>query len=148
MYSKNYGFPCFCSQDTPIYATVPPIQVGWFRHLIPLDYRQCPKCIVFMLMPLCNQACNTAHVTWYERQRFLLDVDTTTFVEMHPCEEKKRWLQGLFDPPSYMTLEVFTGINEYTLTWNPVQSEVSNTMCGIETVHAHTFVEDWVLPLP
>ena len=37
--------------------------------------------------------------TWYERQRFILDKDTATFVWMHPCEEKKRWLQGLFDCP-------------------------------------------------
>ena len=33
---------------------------------------------------------------------FILDVETTTFVEMYPCEEKKKWLQGIFDPSSYL----------------------------------------------
>ena len=43
-----------------------PIQIGQFIHLTSLFYRQWTKCIVFMLMPKCNQACNTIHVTWRE----------------------------------------------------------------------------------
>ena len=78
-----------------------PIQVGRFMHLTSLVFGQCSKCIVFMLMPKCNQACITVHITWYKRQRLVLSIDTATFVWIHPEKGETRWLPGLTDPPSF-----------------------------------------------
>ena len=72
--------PQFCPGDTLRYVTVPRIQIESFLHLTSRFFRQCPKCIVFMLVTLCNQECNSVHVTWCERQRFILDIDTDTFL--------------------------------------------------------------------
>ena len=79
-YSKNHRIPSFYSGDIAKYVTLPQSRIGQFIHLTSLFYRQWTKCIVFMLMPQCNQACNTFHVTWHERQRFILDVETAIFV--------------------------------------------------------------------
>ena len=49
--------------------------------------------------------CNTVHVTWHERQRFILDVDTATFVYMHPCEEKKDGCRELLTLPRISTAD-------------------------------------------
>ena len=47
---------------------------------------------------------NTANVTWYERQRFILDVDTDTFVQMYLCEEKKHGCKDFLTLPYYMLI--------------------------------------------
>ena len=37
----------------------------------------------------CNQACNTDHNRWYGRKSFIHDVETATFILMHPGKEKQ-----------------------------------------------------------
>ena len=64
-----------------------------------------------------NQACNTVHVTGHERQRFIRDVETATFVQMHPCEENKDGCRELLTLPrtniklALSTIEFLMGAN-------------------------------------
>ena len=41
-----------------------------------------------MLILQCNQAFNTDHIKWYDRQRFTLDVETAIFIKIYPGKEK------------------------------------------------------------
>ena len=36
--------------------------------------------VLCLLILQFNQACNIDHIRWYDRQRFILDVDTAIFV--------------------------------------------------------------------
>ena len=80
------------------------IQVGSFLHLTSLIFRQCPKCIVVILMPKCNQVFNTVHATWHEKQRFIVvHGDTATLNSFKGTHVKrKKMIAGTFWPPNYI----------------------------------------------
>ena len=67
------SFPHFCPHFGPPGGQVTHLGRPWLHHLatpICNPYTQSQKKI--------NQACNTVHVIWHERQRFILDVETAT----------------------------------------------------------------------
>ena len=70
----------FYSGDAFKHTTLPQSRLNVFLHLFSLLCRQCPKSIVFVLKLQCNQACSTVHITWYERKRLILIMNTTIFV--------------------------------------------------------------------
>ena len=69
--------------------------------------RQCSKCIFCILILPCNHACSTGHMTWYDRQRFILDADTVILgYMMHPRSfvKRKRMIVGTFWPSLMQTI--------------------------------------------
>ena len=60
---------------------------------------------------------------------------------MHPCEEKKRWLQGIIDPPSY-TLSTVTIEYEY------IQRSIMNVACDYEAPMQMLTTEKYIAPRP
>ena len=100
------------------------IQIGQFIHLTSLFYRQWTKCIVFyanaVVQPSvqhysCFMAWKTKVHTWCRYCHFCINASMW---------REKRWLQGIFDPPSYIILF-------QTIHYSPVHLVESVGYCGL-----------------
>ena len=60
--------------------------------------RQRPKCIVFMLMPLCNHCAALSMLHGMKCKGSYLK-DTIPFVSIHPCEEKNSTCKNFLTLP-------------------------------------------------
>ena len=72
----------FITRDIFKYVTTPTTQQN-LLHFTCLDFRQCPKCVVVVPLSLCNQACNTAHLIYSNRQMFRFAIFNLTFFIYH-----------------------------------------------------------------
>ena len=102
------------------------IQIGQFIHLTSLFYRQWTKCIVLyanaVVQPSvqhysCFMAWKSKVHTWCRNCHFCINA---------PMWREKRWLQGIFDPPSYIILF-------QTIHYSPVHLVESVGYCGLCT---------------